>query len=46
VWPRRVGGCIELVELDVLHEAKRVLELLVRLSREADDDVRGDGGIG
>jgi len=42
----RVGGGVELVELDVLHQAERVLELLLRLAREAHDDVGGDGGVG
>eukprot|EP00967_Tisochrysis_lutea_P070399 scaffold92846_cov27-Tisochrysis_lutea.AAC.4 len=46
VWPRRVGGGIQLVEFDVAHQLQGCLELLLRLAREAHDRVCSDGGVG
>lgn len=46
---RRVAGppeSVEVVELDSLHEVKRVLELFFRLSRESHYYIPRDGGVG
>ena len=43
---RGVGRGVELVKLDRLHQAQRVLELLLRFARKADDRVGGDGRVG
>lgn len=45
VRPRRVGSRVDGVELNFLHEGQRFLELLFRLSREANYRISGDGGL-
>lgn len=37
---------VEVVELHPLHEVERVLELLLRLTGEADDHIPGDRRVG
>lgn len=37
---------VEVIKLDHFHEVEGVLELFLRLPREADDDVSGDGRVG
>lgn len=44
--PKHPPEGVEVVKLDALHEVERVLELLLRFSGEAHDDVTRDSRVG